>query len=98
MVPVTAQVNDSQLEWCARKGVPARLISGIHPGLDSSCGVTRVRGDSCAGWMQGLAGVGTVHGKYGCSCSKIAEAEAVVSVNEKKSLEMHMYMHVQLMQ
>jgi hypothetical protein len=31
-------------------------------------------------------------------CSKIAEAEAVVSVNEKKLLEMHMYMHVQLMQ
>jgi hypothetical protein len=29
-------------------------------------------------------------------CSKIAEAEAVVSVNEKKLLEMHMYMHVQL--
>jgi hypothetical protein len=32
-----------------------------------------------------------------CCCSKIAEAEAVVSVNEKKLLEMHMYMHVQLM-
>ena len=31
-------------------------------------------------------------------CSKIAETEAVVSVNEKKLLEMHMYMHVQLMQ
>jgi hypothetical protein len=31
-------------------------------------------------------------------CSKIAEAEAVVSVNEKKLLEMHMYMQVQLMQ
>ena len=31
-------------------------------------------------------------------CSKIAETEAVVSVNEKKLLEMHMHMHVQLMQ
>jgi hypothetical protein len=31
-------------------------------------------------------------------CSKIADTEAVVSVNEKKLLEMHMYMHVQLMQ
>jgi hypothetical protein len=30
-------------------------------------------------------------------CSKIAEAEAVVSVNERKLLAMHMYMHVQLM-
>jgi hypothetical protein len=29
-----------------------------------------------------------------CCCSKIAETEAVVSVNEKKLLEMHMYMHV----
>jgi hypothetical protein len=30
------------------------------------------------------------------SCSKIAEAEAAVSVNEKKWLVMHMHMHVQL--
>jgi hypothetical protein len=29
-----------------------------------------------------------------CSCNKIAEAEAAVSVNEKKCLVMHM--HVQL--
>ena len=34
-----------------------------------------------------------VHGCEGC-CSKIAEAEAAVSVNEKKCLVMHM--HVQL--